>query len=194
MNAPFQPSPQPRAIEYPPRSLAEMREREPDLPLWASIEFAFLTRLFIASDARRMKAGPDGLMHDGSRLWIALAMRDYAKARWDHGALLLWNMASAAHLVAELEAEMADSAKLKAEAVDALKRFRDLVWRDGHALKGNQYLLSEWEDEDAFRTTIRTLDFIEHMKQTEEYAKIVDLRRFCCSCLRVTNAVFGTNY
>lgn len=194
MNAPFQPSPQSHRIEYPPKTLAELRAIEPNAAPWAHLEFTFFVSLFQASDARRMKAGPKGLLDDAARSWLKLAMRQIAKARWEHGILLLWDMSMIEHLVAELASDMADSAKLKTETIDAVKTLRDLVFENGYLLKGDANLTTNWRDEDATRILTRTLDYIEHIEEQPSYTSMIDLRRFCCSCLRVINAVFGTVY
>lgn len=197
MNAPFKPPFEPgegRGIEYPPKTLGALRALEPEAVRWSNLEWQFIAAMVNASFDRRMSVGTKGLMRDAARTVVMLAMRDVAKARLAKGTLLLWDGEMVAPLIAELETAMRVSAKLKAETKVALKELCRLMWTEGGIAKNIPNLQQPTKDEVALDILTRTLDYIEHMGDRPEYSSLAGLRRACCSCLRVINAVFDCAY
>lgn len=181
-------------VEFPPKSLDELRRIEPDAVPWHNLEWMIAVYMLVESDSRRMNSGPKGILESAVRNWLIFAASQIATARLSQRILFLWDADMIEPLVRELSAEMRRSAKLKRELLDGLKHSRDIVWSNIDKTKNDPNIIPKTKDEDVIRTYIRTLDYIEQIESCSKRTVFIDLKRQCLSCLRVINAVFATDY
>jgi hypothetical protein len=150
----------------------------------------FLTIMLINSSARRNNAGPSGLIAETARDIIANMIPDLKRLYLSHDIFVAIGDAELDRLASELADEVTKRSSFRAETIAAMKLLRSDIATE---LAYDEYLTAYIEMETAVGTLNRWLDYVKLRNKLGFSADYFFVYRLLISCLRLYDAVFGTN-
>jgi len=150
----------------------------------------FLTIMFINSSARRNSAGPSGLIVETARDIIANMIPDLKRLYLQRDIFVAIGEAELDRLANELADEVTKQSSFRSETIAATKKLRSGIAKE-HAY--DEYFTAYGEIENALATLNRWLDYVEMRNRLRFAADYFFIHRLLICCLRLYDAVFGTN-
>lgn len=162
----------------------------PDPMVNLGIEPIFVTNLFAASNARRMRQGSKGLILEAARATVEFFQGSFAARQRAEQPVFHWTAADYDALAKEVAGLLATNPKVRLIVARWLDEYRVELLSDPQLTKSIPYLTNYNSSEVAMDTFNRVLDYIEHVECFAEYIFFFDLKRHVTKCVRVGEAIF----
>lgn len=150
----------------------------------------FLTIMFFNSSARRSSAGPSGLIVETARDIIGNMIPDLKRLYLQRDIFVAISDAELDRLANELAGEMMKRPSLRSETIAMLTLLRSDISKE-HAY--DEYFTAYGEMESTVGTLNRWLDYVTLRNRLGFRADYFFIHRLLTCCLRLYDAVFGTN-
>lgn len=162
----------------------------PDPMVNLGIEPIFVTNLFAASNARRMRQGSKGLILEAARTTVEFFKGSFAARQRAEQPVFHWTAADYDALAREIAVLLPTNPKVRLIVARWLDEYRVELLSDPRLTKSIPNLTNYNSSEVAMDTFNRVLDFIEHVECCNEYTFFFDLKRHVTKCVRVGEAIF----
>ncbi|HEX3423028.1 MAG TPA: hypothetical protein VHS33_06475 [Sphingomicrobium sp.] len=158
-----------------------------------ALDRCFVLMMIEASRELRMKAGSVGLAVEAARLMIGTMKSEVADAYWRRDIIVHLHRSNIDRLAVELADEMMKRPSLRNRTMSMMKAMVELIVESGPWLNVSRQFAHYDTNETATGIMNRWLDHVEYLKSTDNYEYVVGLHRLLVTCLRVIDAVFGTD-
>lgn len=161
----------------------------PDPMVNLGIEPIFVTNLFAASNARRMRQGSKGLTLEAARATVEFFQGSFAARQRAEQPVFHWTAADYDAMAREIAGLLAINPKVRLMVARWLDEYRAELLSDPQLTKSDPNLSNYNSSEATMDTFNRVLDYIEHVTCCTEYTFFFDLKRHVTKCVRVGEAI-----
>jgi hypothetical protein len=157
------------------------------------LDWFFVQVLLFRSYERRNKAGPSGLIVEAARVMLVDMIPDLKRLYRQREIYVSVSEAEMDRLADELADEMMKRPKLRADTIEMLNLMREIIVTDQRKVVFDEYLSEYGALESAKATFARWLDYTQTQIDHGFVRRYFGVHRLLICCLRVYDAVFGTD-